>query len=69
MNQNIREILDTTVWLDAVQAAGYLRISTGTLRNMVSNGKLPFYKLGNRLRFIQSELDSMLRKNKFGPEV
>jgi excisionase family DNA binding protein len=45
-------------WLDVDQAAAYLGRSAGTLRNLVSEGRLPRHgPKGHRLRFRRSELD------------
>lgn len=54
-------------WLNSEEAAEYLRISVGQLRNMTSNGKIPFYKLGKSNRYLKSELREMLLKNRRGP--
>lgn len=46
--------------LTSAEAADYLRISIGTLRNETSNGKIPYYKLGRRNRYFRSELRRVL---------
>lgn len=38
------------------EAAIFLKISVGTLRNLTSNGKVPYYKFGRRNRYFKSEL-------------
>ncbi|MBC7456799.1 MAG: helix-turn-helix domain-containing protein [Bdellovibrionaceae bacterium] len=53
-------------WLDSNTAAKYLYISVKTLRNLTSNGQIPFYKFGRRNRYRKDELDSILLKNKRG---
>jgi len=53
-------------WLDSEAAANYLCISTQSLRNLTSNGSIPFYKLGRRNRYRRDELDSLLFQNKRG---
>lgn len=53
-------------WMDSVEAAEYLRLSVGALRNLTSNGHVPFYKLGNRNRYLKSELQNLLLKNRRG---
>lgn len=60
--------LKTEIWLTTEEAAQYLKLSVGTLRNMTSNGRLPFYKcLGtNRNRYLQSELKELLLAQKRG---
>lgn len=47
-------------WFDSQEAADYLRISKKSLLNMVSNGKMPFYKLGRRNRYRLSDLQKIL---------
>src|SRR4051812_508645 len=47
-------------WLTTGEAANYLKVSIGSLRNMVSNGTVPAYRMGRRLRFLVSELNSLL---------
>lgn len=56
----------TTEWMDIVEAAYFLRVSVPTLRNMTSNGQVPFYKLGRRNRFRKSELEELLLQTKRG---
>lgn len=53
-------------WLDSVQAAAYLKVSVGALRNMTSNGQIPFYKLGRRNRYRVEDLRSLLFSQKRG---
>lgn len=55
-----------TEWLDTREAAAYLRVSVGALRNMTSNGRVPFYKLQNRNRYRLSELRDLLLSNRRG---
>ncbi len=54
-------------WLTTEEAADYLRISVGRLRNMTSNGYVPFYKLGRSNRYLKEELRKMLLDNRRGP--
>ena len=49
-----------TDWLTTVEAAAYLKISVGSLRNMVCNGTVPVHRMGRRLRFLVIELNSLL---------
>ena len=48
--------------LDYVQAAAYIGVRTNTLRSWVANGMfaMPFLKVGRRVRFVRSRLDSWL---------
>jgi excisionase family DNA binding protein len=54
-------------WLTTEEAAAYLKISCASLRNMTSNGKVPFYKLARRNRYLKAELKKMLLNEKRGP--
>src|SRR5688500_12945595 len=38
-------------WLTTKEAADYLRVPLGSLKNMTSNGHVRFYKLGRRNRY------------------
>lgn len=60
-------------WLTTEEAAYYLRIlrNDGTpcverLRNLVNQGKLPFYKPFGRLLFKKSELKSLIESSRRG---
>ncbi|AGH96631.1 helix-turn-helix domain-containing protein [Pseudobdellovibrio exovorus] len=56
----------TDEWLDSYEAAQFLKVSVAMLRNMASNGQIPFYKLGRRNRYKRTELNALLLKNKRG---
>ncbi|WP_373998701.1 helix-turn-helix domain-containing protein [Bdellovibrio bacteriovorus] len=58
--------LTTEEWLDSVEAAAYLKVSLGALRNMTSNGQVPFYKMGKRNRYRIEELRQLLLSQKRG---
>lgn len=47
-------------WLTTQQAADYLGISVGSLRNRVACGEIPRRKLGRLNRYLRSELDALL---------
>ena len=47
-------------WLTTDQAARYLGVSPAVLRNMTSNGQIPYYKLGKRNRYRLPELRELL---------
>lgn len=57
---------DDREWLNAFEAAMYLRIPVGTLRNWTSNGKLTHYKIGRCVSYKRSELRELLLRNKRG---
>lgn len=49
-------------YLNSKEAALYLKITEATLRNMCSNGQVPYYKLGRRNRFLKKDLDSIMSR-------
>lgn len=53
-------------WMSSEEAAAYLRISTSTLRNLTSGGKIPFHKLVRRNRYRTSELRDLLLNSRKG---
>ena len=63
-NENLNEENDK--WLNSFEAAEYLRISVGALRNMTCNGRLPFYKLGRSNRYLLSDLRNTLMSERRG---
>ncbi len=56
----------TIQWLNSEEAANVLRVSVKALRNMTSNGRVPFYKLGRRNRYRKDELEELLLSQKRG---
>jgi excisionase family DNA binding protein len=50
-------------YLKPREAAAYLGLAEGTVRNKASRGELPFSKVGHALRFRVSELDAWVREN------
>ena len=64
---------DGSDWISADEAASYLRILSkdgspcvGRIRNLVSQGKIPFYKPFGRLLFKRSELDTFVESSRKG---
>lgn len=60
-------------WLNAAEAAEYLRLftrggkpSVATLRNLVWQNKIPFYKPWGRLLFRRSELQKIIETSRRG---
>lgn len=60
-------------WVSAEEAALYLRILSkngrpcvGRIRNLVSQGKIPFYKPFGRLLFKRSELKKLIESSRKG---
>jgi excisionase family DNA binding protein len=58
--------LENAVWMNTAEAAAYLRISPGALRNCVHKGSVPYYKFLRSLRFKRTELDRLLESTKRG---
>jgi excisionase family DNA binding protein len=56
----------TTEWMDTAAASRYLAVSPASLRNMVSQGKIPYYKLGRCNRYRISDLENLVLKTKRG---
>lgn len=53
-------------WLSTEEAASFLRISVKSLRNLTSNGKIPYYKFFNLNRYRKDELQKLLLAQKRG---
>jgi len=47
-------------WLTSSEAALYLGVSKSRLLNLVSDGKVPYYKFGRSNRYLRSELRDLL---------
>ena len=53
-------------WFTTKDAAEYLRTSTQGILNLVSAGKIPYYKMGKRNMYRRDELRALLLSNKRG---
>lgn len=62
--QNEASSSKTKEWLTSEEAAAYLSIPIGTLRNLTSNGKITYYKFGRLNRYLQSDLRRLLLSQK-----
>lgn len=64
-------IKSSLTWLNTKEAAAYLKVSTGHILNLVSQGKLRPHKLGkkNRYRLIDIEALIMPPINEWPPKV
>ena len=54
-------LFDKLKWMNAKEAALYLRVSVGQIRNMVWRGQLKSYKIKTRLRFLRLDLDRLMK--------
>lgn len=59
-------LFDKLKWMTSKEAAAYIRVSVGQLRNMVWRGQLKCYYLGNRLRFMRGDLDGAVKSSHKG---
>ncbi len=55
------ELFDKLKWMNAKEAALYVRVSVGQIRNLVWRGQLKSYKIRNRLRFLRADLDRLMK--------
>lgn len=53
-------------WLTSREAAAFLKISEGCLRNLCSNGQIPYHKLARRNRYRLQDLRDLLLKTRKG---
>lgn len=67
LNADMRSLkTEEKEWLTSEEAAAFLGIPLRSLFNETSNGKLPYYKYGKRLRFKLDELRKSLLANPRG---
>lgn len=52
---------DKDALMTITELARYLKIPKGSIYNMVYERKIPYIKIGKRLRFIKSEIDEWIR--------
>ena len=57
---NGESFLTTKEWLTCEEAAKYLRISMGRLRNMTSDMRVRCHKLGRSCRYLKTDLNAAL---------
>lgn len=62
-NQNSALFFEKLKWITTKEAAEYLRLSVGQIRNMVWRGQFTSYRLNNRLRFLKSDLDKIMKSS------
>lgn len=53
-------------FLNAYEAAEFLSVPYNSLLNMTSSGKIKYYKLGRRNRYLLSDLKALLMANQKG---
>jgi excisionase family DNA binding protein len=65
-NKIFKNQIEGEEWLTSSQASVYLGISSKTLMNLTSNGKIPYYKFGRRNRYLKDELRMLLMSQRRG---
>ena len=58
-----RPMLGGEVYLSGEEVCSQLRISTRTLQEYRNSGTLPFYKIGGKILYKQSDIQTMLEKH------
>ena len=53
-------LFDKLKWMTSKEAAFYIRVSVGQIRNMVWRGQVKAFRVQNRLRFLRTDLDKLL---------
>jgi excisionase family DNA binding protein len=53
--------MDTTKLMNVEEAAGYVGLSTFTVRRLAKQGSIPAAKIGRAYRFKREDIDSYLR--------
>jgi excisionase family DNA binding protein len=54
-------VFENLRWMTSKEAAFYLRVSVGQLRNLVYQNRVNTFRFGSRLRFLRSDLDRLLK--------
>lgn len=60
---NSRPILDGEVYLTGEEVRKQLRLSTRTLQEYRNNGTIAYYKIGGKILYRQSDIQTMLEKH------
>ena len=58
-----RPMLGGEVYLSSEEVCSHLRLSTRTLQEYRNAGILPFYKIGGKILYKQSDIQAMLEKH------
>lgn len=62
MDQESREAAFPSPWLTPEQAAAYLQVAVGTLRNWTSARYIPYCKRGRVVRYHREQIDRWLSR-------
>ena len=58
-----RPMLDGEVYLSSEEVCSHLRLSTRTLQEYRNSGTLLFYKIGGKILYKQSDIQTMLERH------
>ena len=58
-----RPMLGGEVYLTGEEVCSQLQLSTRTLQEYINSGTLPFYKIGGKILYKQSDIQAMLEKH------
>jgi len=58
LSTKIDELKQPRSWLNVAQTASYLNISESKIRKLISNGKIPFNRVGGKIIFHIRKLDA-----------
>jgi excisionase family DNA binding protein len=53
-----------TEWLTKDEAAKYLGVTLGWIREAMERGRIPYYKFGHYVRFRREDLDEYIAENR-----
>jgi len=61
---------DTTeACLDIAELGAWLRVTERHVRRLVAERRVPFHKIGGRVRFVPAEIRAWLDANHHGPDA
>lgn len=55
-------------WLTLTELANYIGFAEGTIYNWVYSGKIPFCRIGGRLRFDRNKIDQWMYYAAYDPQ-
>ena len=66
INSKLSSLKNELEWMTTEQVADYLQTSNGYIRNLTSNGRIPYHKFGRKNLYLKSDLDNLILQNKKG---
>lgn len=55
--------------LNITEAAAYLSTSVRHMRSLIFEKKIPYVKIGGKIRFLRSDLDAYITANRVAAEI